>query len=256
MNNISFYGMRTIILMKLKIFFKEFQYSIIAPIISSIIFLTILKTISEYYNLTSSHSDNFMNFIVPGIIIMIIIQETYANISETLIHMKQIGSLNDILMSPISRIEIALSFIIATLFIGLILSIVNLMVINLFIDIHFYNIFRIFYYLSITSVIFGSIGSLIGFISYTWDVQQSFFNFLISPISLLSGTFFSIASIENNWENFFILNPFYHLVSNFRKGFNFNQSYNLNVDIILIIVGFLSVYSTIFVFKKGFKVIN
>ena len=119
MNNISFYGMRTIILMKLKIFFKEFQYSIIAPIISSIIFLTILKTVSEYYNLTSSHSDNFMNFIVPGIIIMIIIQETYANISETLIHMKQIGSLNDILMSPISRIEIAISFLIRIWIIGL-----------------------------------------------------------------------------------------------------------------------------------------
>ena len=256
MNNINFYGMRTIILMKLMVFIKEFKYSIIAPIISSIIFLTILKTISDYYNLGSSRSDHFMNFIVPGIIIMIIIQETYANISETLIHMKQIGSFNDILISPISRVEIALSFIIATLFIGLILSIINLIIINLFIDIHFYNIFRIFYYLSITSLIFGSIGSLIGFVSYTWDVQQSFFSFLISPISLLSGTFFSIATVENFWENFLLLNPFYHLVSNFRKGFNINQSYSLNTDIILLIIGFIFVYSTIFVFRKGYKVIH
>ena len=116
----------------------------------------------------------------------IVIQETYANISETLIHMKQTGSFNDILMSPISGIEIALSFIIATLFIGLILSIINLIVIKLFVDIHFYNIIRISYYLSITAIIFGSIGCLIGFISYTWDVQQSFFNFFIVPISLLS----------------------------------------------------------------------
>ena len=246
--------MRTIILMKLKIFIKEFQYSILSPIISSIIFIIILGTISEFYSLANSSS--FMFFVIPGIIIMIVIQETYANISETIIHMKQIGSFNDILMSPISRIEIALSLMITSLFIGLIISIINLIIINLFFDIHFYNIYRVAYYLSITSIIFGSIGSIIGFVSYTWDAQQSFFNFAIVPISLLSGTFFSVTAIESEWKNIFMLNPFYYLVSYFRKAFDINQSYDLKVDMILVIIGFFIVYSSIYIFKKGYKVIN
>ena len=203
MSNISYYGMKTIVLMKLSIFIKEFQYSIISPIISSIIYIVILGTIIEFYGLRNS-SSSFMNFIIPGIIIMIVIQETFANISETLIHMKQIGSFNDILMSPISRIEIALSLIIVSLLIGLIISIINLIVISLFFEIYFYNIYRVIYYLSITSIIFGSLGSIIGFLSYTWDSQQSFFNFMIVPISLLSGTFFSVTAVESEWKNIFM----------------------------------------------------
>ena len=133
--------MKTIVLMKLKIFFKEFQYSIISPIISSFIFITILGTISEFYNLSNSGNNGFMIFVIPGIIIMIVIQETYSNISETLIHMKQIGSFNDILMSPITRIEIAISLIIASLFIGLIISIINLIIISFFfILVKLYNV--------------------------------------------------------------------------------------------------------------------
>ena len=256
MSNISYYGMRTIVLMKLRIFFKEFQYSIISPIISSLIFIIILGTVSEYYGLSSNGNSSFMFFVIPGIIIMIVIQETYANISETLIHMKQTGSFNDILMSPISRTEIALSFILASLFIGLTISIINLILINIFFDINFYNIYRVAYYLSITSIIFGSMGSIIGFISYTWDTQQSFFNFIIVPISLLSGTFFSVTTIESEWKSLFMLNPFYYLVSYFRKGFDINQSYDLKVDIILIIIVFFIIYCMIYIFKKGYKVIN
>ena len=145
---------------------------------------------------------------------------------------------------------------IASLLIGLIISIVNLLIISLFFDIYLYNIYRVAYYLSITAIIFGSMGSIIGFISYTWDAQQSFFNFMIVPISLLSGTFFSITVVESEWKAIFLLNPFYHLVSYFRKSFNNSQSFDLKVDILLVIIGFLVVYCMIYIFKKGYKVIN
>ena len=166
MSNISYFAMWTLILMKLKIFIKEYPYSIIAPLISSIIFITVLNTISEFYNLKTSNSD-FMSFVIPGIIMMIIIQETFSNISEMIIHMKQEGTFKDILMSPISRVEIAISYLIATLIIGIIIAIINLIVINLFVEIQLYNLSRFIYYVSLASIFFGSIGAIIGFISYT-----------------------------------------------------------------------------------------
>ena len=79
---------------------------------------------------------------------------------------------------------------------------------------------------------------------------------MIVPISLLSGTFFSVTTIESEWKSLFMLNPFYYLVSYFRKGFDINQSYDLKVDIILIIIVFFIIYCMIYIFKKGYKVIN
>ena len=118
-------------------------------------------------------------------------------------------------------------------------SIINLIIINIFFDIHFYNFLRITYYLSITSIIFGSMGCIIGFISYTWDSQQSFFNFFIVPISLLSGTFFSVTIIEAEWKNIFLFNPFYYLVSGFRSSFNYNNKISIYNDLYILITTFI-----------------
>jgi len=247
--------MSTLILMKLKIFIKEYPYTIIAPLISSLIFIIILKTISEFYNLKTSNTD-YISFIVPGIIMMIVIQETFSNISETMIHMKQEGTFKDILMSPISRVEIAISYIIAILIIGIIIAIINLIVINIFFEIQLFSLWRFIFYLSLTSVFFGSLGAIIGFLTYTWDIQQSFFNFIIAPISLLSGTFFSVDLIDSSWKNIFLANPFYYLVLNTRKSFEIDQTYFLITDILLLILVFMIVCIALYIFKKGYRVID
>ena len=86
-------------------------------------------------------------------------------------------------------------------------------------------------------------------------MQQSFFNFIISPISLLSGTFFSVDVVESDWQSVFTSNPLYHMVSNLRKSFENNQSYNFDDDILLLILIFIIVYITLYIFKKGYRVI-
>ena len=255
MKKISFFAMRTLVLIKLKIFFKDYAYSIIAPIVSSLLFIIILKTISDYYQIEYNNID-YMNFIIPGIIAMIVIQETYSNISETIITMKQYGTFKDIIMSPISRIEIAISYLIVVSFIGILIACINLIIINFFLDIQYSNLFRFIYYLFLISVFFTSVGAIVGFISYTWDVQQGIFNFIIAPISLLSGTFFSIESIPDDFKNYFLMNPFYYLISNFKKSFNDNQIYNLNIDITIVILIFIIVYLNLFIFKKGIRVVE
>ena len=119
MSNLSYYAIKTISYQKIREFFSEFQYTIISPLVSTIIFVVILSTISNYYSLDVE--GNYLNFVVPGIIIMTVMQVSYQNISESLIFMKQIGSFNDYLMSPISRTEILFSLLIASLFIGIFL---------------------------------------------------------------------------------------------------------------------------------------
>ena len=254
MEDISFFAIRTLIFMKLKIFFKEYIYSIISPLISSILFILILIILSNYYKFSSNN--NYINFIIPGIIMMIIFQETFSNISETIITLKHSGTFKDIIISPISRVEIAIAYLISIMIIGLIIGSINLIVINFILDFTLYNYLRFFYYIALASLIFGSMGAIVGFLSYSWETQQGLFNFFITPVSLLSGTFFSISSIENNLKNIFFINPFYYLVGNFRKSFEINSIYNVYSDILLSILAICFIFFALYIFKTGYKVID
>ena len=254
MGNFSYYGIKTITFQKIKEFFSEFQYTIISPLISSFIFVIILNTISIYYSIIVEE-DNYLEFVVPGMVMMIVMQVSYQNISESLIFMKQIGSFNDYLMSPISRLEILISFIIVSIFIGVFIGLINIFFLNIFVKFDFINYYKVIYYLILTSLIFSSLGAIVGFLFYTWDLQQSVYNFIVIPISFLSGTFFSINSVNLKWILLFKINPFYQLVNNFRQSFKNEQYINYNEEMLILFVSLLIFFISIIVFKKGYKVI-
>ena len=107
---INYSAIYSIVAFRLKEFFSEYQYSLLAPITTNILFILVFLTIEGYYSL-SIDSNSFVQFIAPGLIIMIVAQESYNNPSVTLVNMKQIGSLDDWLLAPISRIvSVFLSF--------------------------------------------------------------------------------------------------------------------------------------------------
>ena len=255
MVNISIYGIKTLIIFYLRTFLKEFHYNTITTLISSIIFLTIIYTLTEFYNLKSNNI-NYFNFIIPGVIIMVIIQETFGNISANIVWMKHHGTFQGLLMAPISRIEIAISMIISVWIIGIILSLFNFFILSFFFEIYLYNFTRFIFYISLTSIFFGSVGCIVGFLSYTWELQQSICNFLIVPISLLSGTFFSIDVIDSKYRAFLFFNPFYYLISNTRQTFINEQIYNFKIDLLIIIMVIVIIYITLYIFKKGYKSID
>jgi len=169
--------------------------------------------------------------------------------------MKQIGSFNDYLMSPISRLEILISFIIVSIFIGVFIGLINIFFLNIFVKFDFINYYKVIYYLILASLIFSALGAIVGFLFNTWDLQQSIYNFVVIPISLLSGTFFSINSVNLKWSFLFEINPFYQLVNNFRQSFKNEQNINYNEEMLILFVSFLILFISIIVFKKGYKVI-
>ena len=118
------------------------------------------------------------------------------------------------------------------------------------------NYFRLFYYLILSIIIFSSIGAVTGFLSFTWDAQSTVSNFVIVPVSLLSGTFFSIDSLNNEWKNIFEYNPFYYLVSGFRSAFLEKDIINTNTDILITLITIIIFLISLFIFNKGYKVIN
>jgi len=254
MSNISYFAIKTIFIYEVRDFFKEFQFNIIAPLINTLLFVVILSTIESYYSIPSI-GVSYLNFLVPGIIMMVVMQASFNHLSEVIIAMKQIGSFNDYLMSPISRIEIFCSFILSSLVVCIFIGMINLVALSFFTNFQDINYFRLFYYLIISVIIFSSIGAVTGLLSFTWDAQSTVSNFVIIPISLLSGTFFSIDSLHHKWKIIFEYNPFYHLVNGFRGAFFENNFLNFNADAVVTIIAILTFLASLFIFKKGYRVI-
>ena len=255
MSNISYSAIKTILFYEIIDFIKEFQFNIIAPLINTILFVFILSTIDNYYNINTRES-SYLNFLVPGVVMMVVIQTSYNHLSEVIISMKQTGSFNDYLMSPITRMEICISFIFSSIFVCIIVGIINLLALVFFTNFEQINYFILFYYLFLTIIIFASLGALTGFLSFTWDIQSSVSNFFIIPISFFSGTFFPIDSLDERWQFIYRYNPFYYLVHGFRSAFDDKINLSLFNDIYILTIAFIFFLCAIYIFHKGYKVIS
>lgn len=255
MSNISYSAIITIIIHEIKEYLYEYQFNIIAPLINTLLFFFIISTINKYYSF-SIHSNSYIDFLIPGMVMTVVIQTSYNHLSEVIISMKQTGSFDDYLVSPISRIELFFSLLISSLFVCLIVGIINIFALSFFNNFHNINFISSFIYLSITIIIFSSLGAVTGFLSFTWDIQSSISNFFIVPISFLSGTFFSIKTINPDWQFLFKYNPFYYLVNGFRSSFIIDFKINFFSQLYILVILFIVLIISIYIFNKGYKVIT
>jgi len=252
---INFLAIFTIVKFRIREFLNEYNYSILAPLISNLLFVIIFSTIDRFYSL-SDEGMSFIDFLVPGLIIMIVAQESFDNPSVSIINSKQIGSFDDFLLSPLSRIEIFISYILSQIFIGLILGLVNFIILSYFIYFNYFSLFSFIYYITLVIIFFSSIGSVVGFLAYRWDTQSTVSNFFISPINFLSGTFFTINALPENLQVILLYNPYYYIISFFRDSFYIKTEMNLYLNFIIIV--FISVIFFIsgYIFYRGYNVIK
>lgn len=252
---INLFAILTIVKFRIREFVLEYHYSILGPLISNLLFVIIFSTIDRFYSL-SDGTISFIQFLIPGLIIMIVAQESFDNPSTSIINSKQIGSFDDFLLAPLSRIEIFIAYILSQIFIGLLLAIINFIVLSYFISFNYFSFFSFFYYLTLVIIFFSSIGSVVGFLSYRWDTQSTVSNFFISPINFMSGTFFSINSLPDSLKVFLLYNPYYYIITYFRDSFYVKseiQYYNNFIVFFFIsIIFFISGY----IFHKGYNVIK
>ena len=252
---INLSAINSIIAFRLKEFFSEYQYSLLAPITTNILFILVFLTLENYYSL-SIESMSFVHFFAPGLIIMIVAQQSFDNPSVTLVNMKQIGSLDDWLIAPISRVEILVSLLISSILIGFIIAFFNIIIFSLFIDIKIHSYLFLCYYLIIVIIFFSSLGCFVGIIFNTWDSQSTFSNFFVTPLNFLSGTFFSIGYLPDNFKFILYYNPYYYVVSFFRNCFNNNFIFELYQNIYILFFIIIIFVITAYIYYRGFKIIK
>ncbi len=252
---INYHAIYTIVNFRIREFFLEYHYSILGPLISNLLFVIIFSTIDRFYSL-SNENISFIEFLIPGLIIMIVAQESFDNPSTSIINSKQIGSFDDFLLAPMSRIEVFIAYILSQILIGFVLGILNYLILSYFVSFNFFSFFSFFYYLTLVIIFFSSIGSVVGFLAYRWDTQSTVSNFFISPINFLSGTFFSVNSLPENFKVILLYNPYYYIIKYFRESFYIMSDINFFMNTLVFL--FVSIIFAIsgFIFYRGYNVIK
>ena len=243
----------TLYVKELRRFTKIPGQTILAPAATTLLFMVIFSTAignsRNEYILT-----DFKSFLFPGLIMMTIIQNAFMNNSSSLLMSKVQGNIVDLLMPPISNFQIIVSFILVGVTRGLTVAIAAAIFMLPFVQIEIYSFIVVLFFAVISSAILSLIGLLTGIWADKWDHLGTIDNFIIIPLSFLSGTFYSIKILPEFIQKLSLFNPFFYMIDGFRYGFIGSSDVNITISIqILMLCFIILLFFSYLILQSGYK---
>lgn len=192
--------------------------TVLAPIITSLLYLLVFSHVLEG-RVDVYQGVSYTAFLVPGLIMMTVIQNGFANSSSSLIQSKITGNLVFVQITPITYVEFFIAYVAAAVVRALMVGAGVLLVALLLVDLPVYSVAVMFLFALMGGAILGSLGIIAAIWAEKYDQLAAFQNFLIMPLSFLSGVFYSIHSLPGFWQTLSRFNPFFYLIDGFRFGF-------------------------------------
>ena len=196
-------------------YLKVWNQTLIAPVITALLFLAIL-TLALGGGHREIEGMRYDQFIAPGLIMMAIVQNAFANSSSSLMLMKIQGVIVDILMPPLSAGEITFAMVAGGVARGLMVGITVSAGVYIFVPFTIEHAGLALTYVVLASVMLGLFGVLAGVWAQSFDQLAALTNYLVTPLAFLSGTFYSIKDLPPMWYTFCHLNPFFYMIDGFR----------------------------------------
>ncbi|MFZ4124989.1 MAG: ABC transporter permease [Rickettsiales bacterium] len=196
-------------------FLKVWNQTITAPVVTTLLFLAILVLAMGAHSrmIEGIHYDAF---IAPGLIMMAVVQNAFANTSSSLMLQKIQGVINDLLMPPLSAGEITFSMVMGGITRGVLVGISVSVVMWFFVPYSVQHWWAVFFFILASSMMLALLGLIAGIISQTFDQVAAYTNYLVTPLSFLSGTFYSIHDLPQFWQHLSHANPFFYMIDGFR----------------------------------------
>lgn len=209
---------RTLFYKELLRFWKVAFQTVAAPIMTSILYLLIFAhaldgRVTVYENVTYSA------FLVPGLVMMSVLQNAFANSSSSLIQSKVTGNVVFMLLPPISYFEFFSAYVLAAVARGLIVGFGVFAVTVWFVELSVRAPLWLAAFALLGSAILGTLGLIAGIWADKFDQLAAFQNFIIMPLTFLSGVFYSIHTLPPFWQTLSHFNPFFYMIDGFRYGF-------------------------------------
>jgi ABC-2 type transport system permease protein len=236
-------GFTTLFYKELLRFWKVAFQTVLAPIITALLYLTIfghaLRGHVEVYP-----GVEYTSFLIPGLVMMSVLQNAFANSSSSLIQSKITGNLVFVLLPPLSHYEMFGAYVLAALARGLAVGFGVFIVTIWFVPVSFSAPLFIVLFAVFGAAILGTLGLIAGIWADKFDQLAAFQNFLIMPLTFLSGVFYSTHTLPPVWREVSRLNPFFYMIDGFRYGFFGVSDINPLVSL-AIVAGFFVVLAVV-----------
>ena len=246
-------GFQTLFYKEILRFWKVATQTITAPILTAMLYLLIFgHVLDKHVQVYSGIS--YTSFLIPGLVMMSVLQNSFANASSSLIQSKISGNLVFILLPPLTYWELFGAYVLAAIVRGLTVGLGVFVITAWFADLSFQAPLMIVAFSFLGAAILGTMGLIAGIWAEKFDQLAAFQNFIIMPATFLSGVFYSMHSLPPIWKTISRFNPFFYMIDGFRYGF-FGQSDVDPIHSLIVVVVFFLVLAGIALamLKRGYK---
>ena len=218
----SWRGTYTLFKKELFRFWRVVFQTVASPVLTSLLYLLVFSHVLENH-VQVYEGVPYKAFLIPGLIMMSLLQNAFANSSSSLVQSKIMGSIVFVLLTPLTYLQFFIAFLAAAIIRGLLVGVSIYLVAIWFVDLSIIHPIWIVTFALLGSALLGTFGIIAGIWSDKFDQMAAFQSFVIMPLTFLSGVFYSIHTLPPFWQIVSKLNPFFYMIDGFRYGF-FGQS--------------------------------
>ncbi len=246
-------GFATLLYKELLRFWKVSFQTMAAPVLTALLYLLIFAHALE--GRVNVYQDvSYTAFLVPGLVMMSVLQNAFANSSSSLIQSKISGNLVFVLLAPVSYVEFFWAYVLASMVRSTAVGLGVLAAAAWFVELRVDAPLWAFAFALLGSALLGALGLVAGIRAERFDQLAGFQNFVILPLTFLSGVFYSIHSLPRFWQTMSHANPFFYMIDGFRYGFFGVSDVSPVVSLAVVGLSFVLVAAgTLWMLKRGYK---
>jgi ABC-2 type transport system permease protein len=214
---VNWQGLWTLYLREVRRFLKVSMQTLFAPVVTTLIFLMIF-VLAMNGQARTMDGVPFLQFLAPGLVMMSVTQNAFANTTSSIMIMKMQGNIVDLLMPPINAWELTFGFALGGLTRGLMVGVIVTASMAIFVHVGIASWWATIFYASAASLMLSVLGVIGAIWADKFDHLAAVTNFIVTPLAFLSGTFYSIRQLPPVWHTVALCNPFFYMIDGFRYG--------------------------------------
>jgi len=252
--SINWFGAYTLLKKEVVRFLKVYHQTLFSPVVNIILFLAVFS-LSVGNHIEYINGISFPVFVACGLIMMASMQNAFANSSSSFVMGKVMGHIVDYLIPPLGAFELLFAFTIGAVLRGICVAIVSFITISFFVKLPIEHFWLMIFYLFFSCMFLGLLGMLCGVVSETFDHMSAMTSYVITPLTFLSGTFYSTQALPEFWRNVSHFNPFFYMLDGFRYSLTDHADGNLLTGAIYILtLNFVLGVVLYFMIKRGYRI--
>lgn len=251
---INMIGLRTLIKKEVGRFINVWSQTIIAPLVTTLLYYAVFAL--AFGGVARDVGGvPYMEFLAPGLIMMTMVQNAFANTSSSLVIAKIQGNIVDVLMPPISPGEMFVGYMVGGVVRGVIVGLACAVAVWMTVGIHIHSMLAVIGFTVLGTMMLSSLGIAAGIWSEKFDHIAAVTNFIVTPMTFLSGTFYSAEHLPGFWRNLVHYNPFFYMIDGFRYGFTGHADGSLEIGILtLLIINLALGFAALRMIRSGYKI--